>query len=158
MKFAILIAALTIAAPAGAASNDCLFDGACGRPAAAATVDAVAAPEPKQVPEPAFALKRWEGAKKGAQEGALFGFFLPLSPAISLVDEGFGRRYSRSADGPRAGNDNGALYYYGGIALAVLLYVPALVIGAVGGAVGTAAGAIAPESAKSWDAERFFVD
>lgn len=146
-----LLAAVLLSLPA-AARADCLFDGACA-PRPAVTAPAVAADD-----DAAPAPSRLDGLKKGASEGALLGFYAGISPAVKLTEEGFGRRMSRYYDGPRSGNGDGGLYYYGGIALGILLYIPALVLGGIGGLFGGAAGAAAPEEAKEWDAERFLFD
>lgn len=157
LLFAAVFAALC--APARAGSHDCLFDGSCAaRPALAAD-----SPEPvyAETPEAAAAgrtLDRWSGVKKGASEGALFGFSGGLYPAVELVSDGFGRRMSRAYDGPRPGNGGGEVRYYGGIALGILLYIPALVLGGLGGLIGGAFGAAAPEAVDEWDAERALFD
>ncbi|MBI3551721.1 MAG: hypothetical protein HY077_04325 [Elusimicrobia bacterium] len=118
------------------------------------------------VPPPAFASGAgaqgetgvWAGTKKGASEGALLGFYAVLSPAVKLLSEGFGRAMSRGYDGPRSDNGSAKGYEAAGIALAVVLYIPALVVGAVAGAVGAAAGAVSeavePGSTKDWDTEK----
>ena len=149
---ALLAVLLSLSSPARA---DCLFDGGCAPRAAAAVPsadgdDAVAAGAP--------APSRLSGLKKGASEGALLGFYAGISPALAALDEGFGRSLSHASDGPRRDNANAGLYYYGGMALAVLLYIPALVLGGLGGLFGGAAGAAAPEEAKEWDAEKFLFD
>lgn len=99
----------------------------------------------------------WAGVKNGSEQGALLGFFAGIAPAASLLSEGMGRRMSRGYDGARSDNGNGGLYAAGGIVLGVLLYVPALVLGAVGGALGAVGGAasesVKPGSTRSWDAE-----
>jgi len=134
MKKILLAAAFAAAlAPLSrAASNDCVFDGNC-------------APR---------APSRWDGVEKGAEEGATFGLLGTLTPAVHLVSEGFGRGMSRAADGPRGDNGGGGAYTFGGIVLAVLLYIPALVVGGVGGLIGGLIGGASPETVSSWDAER----
>lgn len=147
----LLLAVLALPARAG----DCLFDGACGpRPAA------VLAGSPLDDADAAenAGLDRWDGVKKGASEGALFGFFAGLYPALALVDEGFGRKMSRHHDGARPDNGDGKAYYYGGVILAAVLYLPALVLGGLGGLLGGAAGAAAPEAVSKWDAEKTLFD
>lgn len=142
-----------LAPPARAATNDCLFDGICGaRPALAAAEET---PVPAEAPA---AATRLSGLKKGASEGALLGFYAGISPAVKLVEEGFGRRMSRAYDGARSDNGGGGLYYYGGMVIGAILYIPALILGGVGGLFGGAAGAAAPESARKWDAEKFLFD
>lgn len=100
------------------------------------------------------------GLSQGADQGALLGFFAVLSPAVSLVSEGFGRKMSRAYDGAHATNANGGAYEAAGIALAVLLYVPALAVAAVTGLGGAVAGAGAelasPGSTDKWDVEKWF--
>jgi hypothetical protein len=157
MNALIVAVLLSLLAPAArAASNDCLFDGTCApRSAAHAAPDASDAAPVLEGSDgaPAAGLSLVSGLRKGASEGALLGFYAGLSPALKLVDEGFGRRMSRGADGPRSDNGHGDAYFYGGMALAAVLYLPALVLSAVGGLFGGAAGAAAPGAAKGWDAE-----
>lgn len=142
------------APPSLAATNDCLFDGTCGPRAGADAADpVVVVPDGFKAPRPA--LGRSGGLVKGAQEGAFLGMLGTLTPATGLMSEGFGRNMSRGADGPRGDNGGGDGYMYGGIALAALLYIPALVIGGLGGLIGGAIGVISPETARRWDAEAF---
>lgn len=100
----------------------------------------------------------WAGIKRGGEQGALGGFYSVLSPAIKLVEEGFDRDMSRRYDGARSDNGGSGLFWAGGIVLAVILYIPALIAGgiaAVGGAVaGAAAETAAPGSTKGWDVEK----
>jgi hypothetical protein len=144
MKTLLLLAALSAAVPA-AADEGCLFDGACGpRPSLAVSAgEPVYVVEPVEPPSPS----RWEGVKKGASEGSLFAFFAALSPGLALVEEGFDRRMSRRDE------QGGKLMMYGGFALAAVLYIPALVLGAAGGLVGGLVGAASPETVEDWDAE-----
>ena len=140
MKKLLLLAALLtvlIAPLSRASSNDCLFDGNCGpRPNLSSQ-----SPEPVSASAPPFSYL--SGMTKGASEGATLGFMGTLTPAVSLMSAGIDR--------PDSGHSEA--YYYGGIALGILLYIPALVIGALGGLFGAAAGAIVPEKAKNWDGE-----
>jgi hypothetical protein len=150
---ALALFAVLLAPSARAVSSDCLFDGGCAaRPALAASEDAAPVETLSAAESPS--ATRLSGLKKGASEGALLGFYAGISPAAKLVDEGFGRRMSRGADGPRSDNGGGAAYFYGGIALAAILYIPALVLGGIGGLLGGAAGAAAPDAAQDWDAEK----
>lgn len=102
------------------------------------------------------------GVKNGARAGATLGFYGVLSPAIHLLSEGFGRGMSGYYDGPRKGNAHPGLYTAAGWALAAVLYVPALIVGAVGGAVGAVVGAgaelVSPGSPSRWDVERAVFD
>lgn len=97
------------------------------------------------------------GIVKGAQEGALAGFALVLYPAVSLMAEGFGRRMSRGYDGAREDNGGGGWYMAAGIAVAAILYIPALVAAGLGGLGGAAAGgvaeAVSPGATKDWCGE-----
>ncbi len=145
MKILLLAALLAspaaiVAAPSYAGSNDCLFDRDCAsRPGLT-----IESPEPV-LAEVAPAATRLSGLTKGASEGATLGFMLPLTPAVELMSKGFDRGMQH-----RSGSD---AFFIGGIALGVILYIPALVIGAVGGLFGAVAGTAAPESAQKWDAE-----
>mgnify|MGYP001612181921 CR=1 FL=1 len=100
------------------------------------------------------------GIVKGSQEGAMGGFALVMVPGVSLISEGFGRRMSRGYDGPRGDNGGGGWYMAAGIALAVVLYVPALVAAGLGGLGGAAAGgaaeAVSPGSTADWCGECVF--
>lgn len=145
-----LLLLVLLAAPARA---DCLFDGACA-PALSASSSL---PGPGG-PAEADGVDRWDGVRKGAAQGALFGFYTGLSPALALVEEGFGRRMSRAYDGARADNGHGGAYYYGGMLLAAVLYLPALVLGGLGGLFGASAGAVAPDPVSEWDAEKTLFD
>lgn len=147
-----LLLLVLLAAPARA---DCLFDGDCA-PAPALSASSSAS-GPAEGAETA-GVGRWDGANKGATEGALFGFFAGLSPALALVEEGFGRRMHRAYDGAREDDGLGGAYYYGGMALAAVLYLPALVLGGLGGLFGASAGAVAPDSVSEWDAEKALFD
>lgn len=99
-----------------------------------------------------------DGVKHGASEGALLGFYAVLSPAVSLLSEGFGRAMSRHYDGARGDNGNAKAYETAGIVLGAVLYVPALAVGAATGTIGALAGAaseaVKPGSTKGWDAEK----
>ena len=153
MKTLLLLAALTAAVPA-AADEGCLFDGACAPRAELASSGAEPSAAWVASTPSAPGLSRWDGIKKGASEGALFGFLGTVSPGVALVDEGFGRRVSRAHDGPDAGNGGGGLFTYVGFIVAAVLYVPALALGAVGGLAGGLVGAASPEAVEEWDAER----
>lgn len=156
---------------------DCLFDNRCGAATApplvvdpgglGATIEA-AAPEQAgarrkvTAPEPPLPERAWVGAKKGAGEGAKLGFYGVLSPAIGLMSESFGRQMSSYYDGPRSDNGGGRAMWWGGLALAVVLYIPALVAGAagaiVGGLVGAGAESVKPGATEGWDVERKLFD
>lgn len=118
-------------------------------------------PVPAEVPAPAPGAPDSPGIGggivKGAQEGAMAGFTLVLYPAVSLMSEGFGRQLSRGYDGTRADNAGGGWYMAAGIAVAAILYIPALVAAGLGGLGGAAAGgvaeAVSPGSTKDWCAE-----
>ena len=101
----------------------------------------------------------WNGVKKGASQGAMLGFLGVLYPAVSLLSEGFGREMGRRYDGS---TKSPRLYAVAGIALGVILYIPALVVGAVGWAVGAVAGGVAeavkPGSTADWDVEGAILD
>lgn len=159
MRTLPLLAVLLCAAPAFA-DDGCLFDGSCGpRPALAVEADRTPEPDELASDRPAAAqLSRWAGTKKGAAEGATGGFMLTLYPAVALTSDGFGRRMSSVHDGVRPDNANGELYMYAGLALAVVLYIPALVVGAVGGLGGGFVGAAVPDTVKDWDAESALFD
>jgi hypothetical protein len=154
----LMLLAVLLAPAARAVSPDCLFDGSCAaRPVLAAAAESPAGASALSSAESPSAT-RLSGLKKGASQGALLGFYAGLSPALKLVDEGFGRRMSYGSDGPRSDNGHGDAYFYGGIVLAALLYLPALALGGIGGLFGGAAGTAAPDAARSWDAERFLFD
>lgn len=152
---AVPIAAQGLAAELAAAPPraDCMFDGSCA-PRPDAPAPAVVAGGGGGTKSPS----RLGGLEKGASEGALLGFYTGISPALTMLDAGFGRSLSRASDGPRSDNGNGGLYYYGGMALAAILYIPALILGGIGGLFGGAAGAAAPKEAAKWDAERLLFD
>ena len=126
----------------------------------AATLDALYDGKGLTSAPPAVRVPR--GIKKGAQEGALLGFYSGIAPAASMIDAGFTRSMSRHYDGARSDNGHADLYYYTGIALGVLLYIPALILGMVGGGIGAAVGgaseAARPGSTERWDAERLLFD
>lgn len=140
-----------VAAPASAAFDDgCIFDGCAPR----SSSPPPAAGEGSALRQ----LTRWEGAKKGAEEGALLGFMGTLRPALALADDGLSRRMSRAYDGERPENAGGASSDYGGFLLAALLYLPALVVGGLAAAGGALIGAASPQTADDWDAERALFD
>lgn len=122
-----------------------------------------AGPGAAEVPAPATEGRKGEtgilaGISNGGQQGALGGFYAVISPAAKLISEGFGRDMSRHYDGPDSGNGGGGAYWAAGIALGVLLYIPALVAGGLGAVGGAVAGAVSemssPGSTKGWDVEK----
>src|SRR5579885_1577113 len=102
-KTLLVLAALAAAPSARAADGGCLFDGTCAAAPALAAPGAEPAPAEEAYGSPEHE-SLWSGLKKGASEGALFGFYAGIAPAVKLVDEGFGRRMSRGYDGARADN------------------------------------------------------
>ena len=83
------------------------------------------------------------GIVKGAQEGAMAGFSVVLQPAVSLISKSY--------------NGGGNGYMAAGIALAAILYIPALVAAGLSGLGGAAAGGVAegvsPGSTDDWCGE-----
>lgn len=174
MRFpiAVLSVLLAVQAVAQEGGSSCLFDTACPESSApAAAADEAFLKEGRvqlaRMDELSRAAKAapptpWTGAKKGAEEGGLLGFFAVISPAAALMSEGFSRKMSRAYDGARDGNDWGDAYIIAGIAVGAVLYVPALALGLVGGIIGTPAGAVAetvsPGSTAKWNAEGWLFD
>lgn len=83
------------------------------------------------------------GLVKGAQEGAMAGFSVVLQPAVSLISKSY--------------NGGGNGYMAAGIAVAAILYIPALVAAGLSGLGGAAAGGVAegvsPGSTDDWCGE-----
>ena len=155
------------------AAMDCLYDAHCAggtvmeSPVAAPQAGEMA-PSPRapvnfeapsltlDVPTPAVeGLGReqvpyglWTGVKNGARAGGTLGFMGVLSPAIYLLSEGFESGMSG--------------FTAAGCALAAVLYVPALIVGAAGGAIGAVVGAgaevVSPGSTSRWEVERYLFD
>ncbi len=161
-----------------AAVTDCLFDQNCGQASASDAVDAAAssaAGAPSLASSrvtpvggssfaaagvPALGLAADErgatantdrrGAAEGASAGFEFGMGVVLYPAVSLMSDGFGRSMSSAYDGPNSDNRFAGAYSTLGVILAIFLYVPALVVGAVTGIAGAVSEAVSPGSTSGW--------
>lgn len=153
MRLSIIVVLVALAGGARA-EGGCLFDGACSSrsPVTIESPIPVDLIEKRERP-----IGRWEGLKKGGQEGYLYGFYGTLSPAIEMMDKGFSERMTAHSDG-RGNAQRGSARQGLGYGLGLLLLIPAMIGGAIAAVVGGAWGAADPEKAAGWDAEKWMFD